>query len=388
MNKTIVLNGNFTSPVNVNSSLNVDGNVNVNGELIINEKTFSEILDENNEQLDSRITVIEDKHLSSEYTAFEVFPTYTTIPAGETDEVTGLEYFNGVNPWNLFGLELKTRHLQKDSNIIIDWGDGKITDVKNTISEASSPTSTIDRNSMYYPSEYEDEKYEIEIEFTHKYETQGRYIVKIYGNTYWGVRAKYDKGFTNIISRVLEKDLPIASCVCNISSLCYKSERLTRVHIANGTMFPNVKNVTQLFRACWNLKIVSGFSNGYNVFSDTMYASHSLFMGCYSLEKCDYILPSLPTDKGPAVHNAYNECKKLSVDILTLLPKNGFWNRTMSMDKLFFKCNSITCSDYEALGNLLWNDTSKNWTNTASCFKYCTSLDLSQIPKTWGGNKA
>lgn len=328
--------------------------------------------------------------MTGEYTAFEVFPTTEDIPAGTVDETTGIEYYNEISPWSLFGLELKTKHLQKDSNIIIDWGDGNKTDVKNTISDNESPTSTIDKDSMYYPSGYDSEENEIKIEFTHKYKTQGKYTVKIYGNTYWGVRAKYDKGFSNLINRIFEKDLPMASCIVNVSSLCRNSLRLQKIEIANYTLFPNIINISSIFQNCTNLHTAKGFSvygstNKYNCFNGIMYGCYSVFSGCTNLRFSDYTIPIINTNTGTTVRTTYYNCSNLSVDVLTLLPQAGFCNHIIDIYHVFRNCNLITCSDYEALGKILWNDTSINWTNINKCFTGCTSLDLSKIPFSWGG---
>ena len=346
-----------------------------------------------NKELETQLQLKKLNVVTTDYTAFEVYPTKKTISAGKNDEITGIKYYNEVTPWNLFGLELKTKHLQKDSNIVIDWGDGKITDVKNTISDSESPTSTIDRDSMYYPSEYDSEENEIKIEFTHKYATQGRYIVKIYGNTYWGVRAKYKDGFSNLISRIFERDLPMASCVVNVSSLCRSSLRLQKIEIANYTLFPNIINITYLFNDCTNLDTAKGFSvydsvNKYNCFNGIMYGGFSVFTGCSNLRFSDYIIPVINTSTILLARNAYDNCSNLSVDVLTLLPRAGFCNRNIDVYRMFGNCSSITCDDYDTLGDILWNDTSKKWINTNRCFIGCTSLDFSKIPVSWGGNKA
>jgi hypothetical protein len=245
---------------------------------------------------------------------------------------------------------------------------------------------------MYYPSEFDSEEKEIKIEFTHKYETQGKYIVKIYGNTYWGIRAKYDKGFSNLISRIFEKDLPIASCVSNVSSLCRSSLRLQKIEIANYTVFSNIINISSIFQNCTNLDTAKGFSiygstNKYNCFNSIMYGCYSIFTGCTNLRFSDYTIPVINTNIGTTVRTTYYNCSNLAVDVLTLLPQTGFCNRIIDMYYVFRNCSSITCSDYEMLGDILWNDTSKKWTNTDRCFTGCTSLDLNQIPTTWGGNK-
>jgi hypothetical protein len=58
------------------------------------------------------------------------------------------------------------------------------------------------------------------------------------------------------------------------------------------------------------------------------------------------------------------------------------------MNKAFNGCTKLTCSDYDKLANMLWNNTNVKFTNTVNCFTGCTSLDLNQIPTTWGGSKS
>ena len=95
--------------------------------------------------------------------------------------------------------------LPENQNVIIDWGDGTFDNLKQNVPTGNSG----------------DYRYR----FVHEYsELDKKYIVKIFGNTYFSILADSDANYSNvqnnIMSRVFDLDLPIASHILNISSWC------------------------------------------------------------------------------------------------------------------------------------------------------------------------
>lgn len=67
---------------------------------------------------------------SSDYTAFEVYPTNKTILSGTTDDVTDLTYKVDVNPCMKGYVYLESYYPQDKCNIVIDWGDNTVEDIR------------------------------------------------------------------------------------------------------------------------------------------------------------------------------------------------------------------------------------------------------------------
>ena len=496
--KTITLNGNFTSPVNVNSSLNVDGNVNVNGELVINGQSIDETLN-------NRIEPIEDLHLSADYTAFEVFPTTEEIPAGTVSQdivygkwwkpnteysvdsyvlvkdqekiytcikggnikslniepgvatnwetywkvtyskstiewnsidcyrtnqivvhngtyyiclkncftilsiepgvtegweeywVEGNEDFDGYyynytvavpanNTINTFFYTLsKTR---KECDIVIDWGDGTVSRVADLDDKSiTSFSNYTDSHGTAYAYGY--------LTMTHTYTDcvsriengklveSKKYIVKIYGKDYFMVRFG-NMETNNIVSRVFDRDLPIASNVTNISSTAASSLRLLYINIPYQYDFKNVTNFSGIAGRCDNLRYANvNAGSKFNI--DNVLSIQAFFVYDMNLSRADVKPTSFAYQDG--FQTFATGCTNLREDVLNILPKYGF-ARDTSMNKAFYGCAKLTCSDYDKLANMLWNNTNVKFTNTVYCFAGCTSLDLNQIPTSWGGTKA
>ena len=441
--KTIVLNGNFTSPVNVNSSLNVDGNVNVNGELIINDKSIDETLN-------NRIKPIEDLHLSADYTAFEVFPTTEEIPAGTVSQdivygkwwksntaysvgsyvlvknqeklytcikavaktnsiepgitegweeywVEGNEDFDGyyykytkavpanntINTY--FFINSKTR---EDCNIVIDWGDGTVSKVADLNDNSVKSFGNFGKNlGPMYTYGY--------LTMTHTYTDcvsriengklveSKKYIVKIYGKDYFMVRFGNDEN-NNIVSRICDSDLPISSNVTNISSAASGSLRILYLNVPYLYNFKNVTNFYCLIGYCDNLRyaIVDSSTkfNIDNAFSIGKFLAYNMNLSRASIYPTSYVYQE-------GFLSFATGCTNLHEDVLKILPKHGFAQNT-DMFKAFNGCTKLTCSDYNKLADMLWNNTNVKFTNTVSCFAGCSDEFRSHVPKTWGGDKA
>lgn len=312
------------------------------------------------------------------YSAFEVYPTDNDIAAGDVDDVTGLEYKRAVTQEMRCGLILKGNCPKSECNIVIDWGDGKVYDIKNmkTASSKLGTTTTVD--SLYVSGP--DSKGEYEYQIVHVYEESSRYIVKIYGNTYNTIRTTNLLG-KSIVSRALSYDLPIASCVTNLASFCTTSPKLQKLEIPRYANLKHLINMSSAFSETKNLITVTGLSNA---FSEGLASVNGMFGVCENLVSCDFIAPK-STMLGSGVARLYWGCKNLSGDILSLLPANGFSDRYINVEWMFKGCTGLTCDDYEKLANILWNDTSKVWLKTSECFANCSYELRKNVPVSWGG---
>jgi hypothetical protein len=151
----------------------------------------------------------------SDYTAFEVLAHDTDINAGDIDEVTGIAYAEHVSAQMTHKMILRTSTPKEQQDVIIDWGDGAVASVKD--------------------GDFEAELSDNQFVMSHTYQNPGRYIVKIYGKQYYAVKYS-DSQYSgisryNLICRVLDYDLPIASHLTNLSSFCFHATRLQKVNV-------------------------------------------------------------------------------------------------------------------------------------------------------------
>ena len=313
----------------------------------------------------------------NEYTAFEVHPTNTTIPAGVLDEDTGLAYKVSVPPQMTEVFNIRTMQPLNMSNVIIDWGDDTITKLNEEESKSwSDIAGEEDGVHQYFMEEKEYMNY-----CWHTYETPGKYIIKIYGNTYWGLRSELPEYC--LTSRVFDCDLPLARWCTDLCNFAKGSLRLQQIYAPNYYWLRSVQNTTHSFQNCYNLLKVQNFRK--LPWCNNSYAINSAFQGCNNLEFSDMKIPSSNNTLSSGWHDFYNGCSNLDVDVLTLLPDNGFGGRYVNMSNVFLNCAKLKCSNYEKLAEILWDDTHIIWKNTNNCFSGCSSLDLTKIPVAWGG---
>ncbi len=162
-----------------------------------------------------------------DYSAFEVYPTSTQLEPGQ---FTNRGYANqvAIAPSDAHHLIIRSIYALEDQDVIIDWGDGTVTDIKT-------------ESGIKVYGQLGDFNFVVR----HQYQELDRpYIVKIFGHTYYNFMSENAQKFIddgsgdpkcylnhNLISRIFDKDLPIASCVSNTSSMCRYARRLMRVHI-------------------------------------------------------------------------------------------------------------------------------------------------------------
>ena len=329
------------------------------------------------EELSKKLTQIDCFKTVNEYSAFELYATNSTIPAGTIDEKTGLEYKVDVPAGMIHVFEIRSQHYQYEQNVVIEWGDGSVDEVRTSPAKAQSTVGIT--NGIYY-SDMDSEK-QCSIFCTHKYTMPGRYIAKIWGNTYWGLRCRVDG--KNIISRLFDNDLPTYIGCYNFSNLCCNSLKLQQVITPKyHNAIRSIANSTNTFGGCKNLLIAEGFSP--YLFNSVVRAPCGMFKNCINLQSTDVTLAPIAAS-GSYNGEMYFNCENLETDLVKLLPELGFANRIVPMDKVFYGCKKLTCSNWNRVASILWDDTSKVWLNTSQCFTGCSDKLREHIPYEWGG---
>lgn len=169
-----------------------------------------------------------------------------------------------------------------NSDIKVDWGDGTISIIANGDYE-----NFFLNGSKYY------------IIMSHTYTADGNYIVKILGKTYYAIVGNITDGagitgYTeadaktyNIMSRCFAEDLPIASCLTNLSSFAAYAKYLQVVKVPQTMSFANIENAAKVFANCFNLTSVTGI--GYKLAHCR--SVDSFFNNCTSLTTTDFVIP-------------------------------------------------------------------------------------------------
>lgn len=329
------------------------------------------------DELSKKLNQVDCYKAINEYSAFELYATNSVISAGTIDEKTGLEYKVNVPAGMIHVFEIRSQHYQHEQNIVIDWGDGSVDEVRTAPTKAESTVGNT--NGIYY-SDMDSEK-QCSIFCTHKYTMPGRYIAKIWGNTYWGLRCAVAN--KNIISRVFDNDLPTYSGCYNFSRLCYNSLKLQQVITPKyHNAIRSIANTTDTFGGCKNLLKAEGFSP--YLFNSVVRAPCGMFKNCTNLQSTDVTLAPVAASKSYNTE-MYLNCENLEADLVKLLPELGFANRIVPMNKTFYGCKKLTCSNWDLVASILWEDTSKIWQNTSQCFVGCSDELREHIPYEWGG---
>lgn len=287
---------------------------------------------------------IDYTYQKKEYTAIEVLPTSRIISAGTIDSFTGLEYAVDVPVCDTLVLHMYCKSTKADSDIVIDFGDGTV--VKFSEYLFSLPREFYSDTGLGY--------YQAKI--LHTYESSyldKKSIVKIYGRDYFMLRG-YDTAYPsypNIVSRIMESDLPIASNLKNVSSLCNNSMRVLRFQPMYG-FDSRIVNWSYLFLDCKNLQIVE--AGDYALQLGGSYTANGVFQNCENLKISDMRIPFQVYTGDCSFF--YCNCSKLSADINDLLPANGFTGTELRMISSFYNCSSIYG---HVPAEKLWNDPSK-----------------------------
>jgi hypothetical protein len=316
-----------------------------------------------------------------DYTAFEVLATDTDIEAGTlikdvpqfaediTDgEVLAAKVRETIPACKGEHFVIKSSHKKDQIDVIVDWGDG-------TFEKLSDLSDDKIIGSNYH--------------MFHMYENAGKYIIKIYGKKYWGFRTESAEsnqlktdGYDNLLYKILEKDLPVASHLTNYSGLCRTSNRLIMLNMYAYSNFQiYAKHVDNLFSYSKNMVKAVGFNDTCNSWTQVS----NTFIGCSSLIYTDFILPRMMISDGPA--DFCNGCVNLKKDITEFFPNGFVLDRPGRARSMFASCQKLY-GDVSKIAKYLW-DSEYPWnlptSSTQLPFIGCSDEIRAQVPVSWGG---
>ena len=315
----------------------------------------------------------------TDYTAFEVFPTSKEYAPGEY-VISYNGYSNSITipAVDTHHFIIRSIYTLAQQNVVIDWGDGTVTDIKNSedVKEYGVPGSQ-------------------EFIVKHKYtELDRHYIVKIYGNTYFGIMGENSTKYIddgsgdakcylkhNLITRIFDKDLPVASCITNAASMCRYAKRLVYVNVYGHSILRQVTNWTLCFSACENLYSAWGFQDD----NLNVSACSEMFANCKSMVKTDFRIPRAPRSSSVA-NSIFKECNNLSCNVDDLLETSDFMVSPYKIGSMFYNTKvAITEDTVESVAAKLWNNPNIEFTTTTNCFKKCSAETKAFVPASWGG---
>lgn len=325
-----------------------------------------------------------------DYTAYDVWPNSTAYAVN--DVLPTIEFAEGGSSY-LSGktvhyaipadttekVDIRTYTPQTEQDVVIDWGDGSFTALKDV-------TPTVHASSTTPPNEPTEYRYSV----THTYTVPDKvYNVKIRGKKYYGVKHLF-ADFSGILCGCLGERTPIASHIINLAGFAGRSLRLFHVQVSEYIQSAQIISLGNTFLYCENLEYAYGFSK----LSSNLYQTQQCFGNCENLVHCDLRIPSHCTMKpeNNPYKATYAYCKKLTADVLDLLPINGFIGPRVVFGAIFNTCPMLTCSDYERLGNMLWNNPYVHWIDpeissagNLAAFRACSAALRAHVPQSWGG---
>ena len=329
-----------------------------------------------NANIDIELSITDE--MKKDYTAFEVYPTSKVMAPGE---FSYLGYTNSVEipAQDTHHFVLRSLLTQDKQDVIIDWGDGTFTDVK------------AGGDDVIVKLDYSDTNFFIK----HKYaEPDKPYIVKIYGTTYFGFMGenntrKIDDGSGdaesykkhNLISRIFDIDLPVASCLTNTASMCLYANRLLKVYVYGHAILRQSSNWTLTFNACKNLVYAGGFEDD----NFCPAATTQVFASCSSLTYSDFRLPVAPRSSS-VTGTMYKGCTSLTMDVEKLLPKANFFTSPYEMTQMFYESGvTISAETAEEVASKLWNNPNITFTGISKVFGRCSAETKASVPVSWCG---
>lgn len=292
----------------------------------------------------------------ADYTAFEVMPHNVNIAPNEISDLVTDPDGNTITCINSLAISACTTHKMtlrshqepEDCDVIVDWGDGTIEAIKDMTWTTTTHTAG--------------KSYELFHDYsavTGKDENGQwkKFIVKIYGKNYYTFRHNSYKN-NNLISRIFDVDLPIASHIRNFASIAMYANRLLKVRIPHSC-YSNVCNWSTCFANCANLQYVYGFEDN-NMWYNDEAVVNGLFQGCGKLIDTDFkFAPGINQIK-----TTFSNCNALTTNIAKILPENGFSSSAITIHQLFLNCTNITYEDIDGkmtVADRLWNSKTVTW---------------------------
>ena len=281
-----------------------------------------------------------------------------------------------------------------NSDVVVDWGDGTRSYMKNGKTQVARGIGFYDNN------DYLDDSCDSYYLFSHTYDQEGSYYVKITGRDYWGIRHYYAdlknadgttkypdnsvawKTVYNLVYDCMGPDTPFAGCVRNLASFMNGSSRLLHVMMTESCHRARtaVCNWTAVFLYCANLVSARGINfSRYNLTGNQTF--QQVFQNCSRLEIFTGSLPAYCTT-ATGYRYVFSACTRLRADIASIIPANGFLGPRIRAIDLFKNCSHLTGT---VPANLLWDDPNVIWSDTANAFKGCSAAIRAQVPVSWGG---
>lgn len=325
-----------------------------------------------------------------EYTAYEVWPNSMSYAVG--DVLPTVEYIGGgVHPMSgktvastitsslIEKVKIRSYKNTSDIDVIVRWGDGSTTALKDL-------TPSIASSDVTPPKELTEYTYEC----IHEYAVPDKvYTVKIYGKDYFGIQHLYTD-FSGILCGCFGPHLPIASHLNNLAGFAGRCLRLFQVELSEYIQNAQIVSLANTFLDCYNLEYAIGFGRLCN----NLHTIQQCFGSCSNMTFCDLRIPgnTITTPKKNPYKGAFSYCNKLAVDVLDLLPVNGFYGDEACFGGMFNTCPMLTCSDYDRLANMLWNNKHIKWIDDQvssnallDSFVECSAELRSHVPTSWGG---
>ena len=295
----------------------------------------------------------------ADFTSFEVMPNKKEIIAGSVDNFTGINYSIKVPACTIHKMTLRSSQEPENCDVVVDWGDGTVESIKDG----------------KFVSHTKNKSYELEHDYSlNMTDDFQKFIVKIYGKNYYTFRNNTYKD-NNLISRIFDIDLSIASHLTNFASMCYGATRLLKVKFPHSTKYVTDSfNFASTFEFCSNLTSVLGFED--NPLRNDCVVSN-IFNGCESLEETDFVIPTCIT----SIAGILNNCKKLKSKIEKIIPSNGFALDNINTSAAFYNTPNLTGT---IPSDLLWNSGKKFKVQST----FGNSGVSSQAPKSWGGTSS
>lgn len=300
-------------------------------------------------------------------------------------------------------------------DISVDWGDGTISPLAaccNPLPELSDYIGGRCQFATQRIRQPSSKKEEYTYFVWHKYEGKAlneEHIVKILGDDWFAVTLDYAdliepccKKYC-LVSRFLDKDLPMKNTIDSLAYFCSGSYRLTSINVPENMDLTAINHLFRVFNCCKNLKTVKGFNRLNTSLTDTGFS----FSECTALQYCDYVLPhkiGKEDGGGYGIQQVFSNCSNLIGSVDKFLPKDGFIgsNATangkdeagnditipaLKMSSLFKGCKKLTINDVSFVKSILWDspraDSFIDYKNT---FLNCSDAAVRRyVPTEWGG---
>lgn len=315
------------------------------------------------------ISKIKQKGSTEVYDIIDRMSNYTAFEVLANDEELSIEtsvgtYTVAVGMEHRFTMRSASK-TKEELDIIVDWGDG--TDTK--ISE-----------DVVLSFEYSEEDSESTISVSHIYEAPGKYIVKILGSKYfafsrWKGASNTETKQYNLLCRIFDGDLPVATNVTNLASAASMAPRLNKVNIPAYYNLAQIENLSYLFYASPVTEVL-GLANRLS----SVATASNIFDNCTYLVNTDFMLPHV-TSRG-TYRKSFAKCKNLTTPASSMFFAGGIASPEVNVEQLFYGCSSLPAED---LSEYFWGNKNIKWLNTENAFSGCSDELRALVPTSWGG---